>query len=176
MSCFECLFHDERDSCHCGLRSMKWLVAEYKEPEIDWSKVPIDTLIHKSKHMSIESFRADKNEISIFAKCQDYDVAEITQHWFDYINSEITNQMSNWNKIVPSKDIGYLPSIESLKVELAPYEYIDGKNKPKFSVDTSKALDLLRGAGIYEKPEQSFREILQKVQIYFFSHSRQKFP
>jgi hypothetical protein len=43
MSCFECLFHDERDSCHCGLRSMKWLVAEYKEPEIDWSKVPIDT-------------------------------------------------------------------------------------------------------------------------------------
>lgn len=43
MSCFECLFHDERDSCYCGLRSMKWLVAEYKEPEIDWSKVPIDT-------------------------------------------------------------------------------------------------------------------------------------
>lgn len=43
MNCFECLFHDERDSCYCGLRSMKWLVAEYKEPEIDWSKVPIDT-------------------------------------------------------------------------------------------------------------------------------------
>ncbi len=127
------------------------------------SKVPIDTLMHKSKHMSIESFRADKNEISILAKCQDYDVAEITQHWFDYINSEITNQMSNWNKIVPLKDIGYLPSIESLKVELAPYEYIDGKNKPKFSVDTSKALDLLRGAGIYENPEQSFREILQNA-------------
>lgn len=43
MNCFKCLFHDERDSCHCGLRSMKWLVSEYKEPEIDWSKVPIDT-------------------------------------------------------------------------------------------------------------------------------------
>ncbi len=43
MSCFECLFHDERDSCHCGLRSMKWLVSEYKEPEVDWSKVAIDT-------------------------------------------------------------------------------------------------------------------------------------
>ena len=125
------------------------------------SKIPIDTLTHKAKHMSIESFRADKNEISIFAKCKTYDVAEVTQHWFDYINSEITNQMSHWNKIVPSKSIGYLPSIESLKVELAPYEYIDGKNKPKFSVDTSKALDLLRGSGIYEKPEQSFREILQ---------------
>ena len=127
------------------------------------SKIPIDTLTHKSKHMSIESFRADKNQISILAKCKDYDVAEITQHWFDYINNEITNQMSNWNKIVPSKEIGYLPSIESLKVELSPYEYIDGKNKPKFSVDTSKALDLLRGAGIYEKPEQSFREILQNA-------------
>lgn len=43
MSCFECLFHDERDSCHCGLRSMKWLVSEYEEPKVDWSKVPIDT-------------------------------------------------------------------------------------------------------------------------------------
>lgn len=127
------------------------------------SKIPIDTLTHKSKHMSIESFRADKNEISIFAKCKDYDVAEVTQHWFDYINSEITNQMSNWNNIVPSKEIGYLPSIESLKVELSPYQYIDGKKKPKFSVDTSKALDLLRGAGIYEKAVQSFREILQNA-------------
>lgn len=45
MSCFECLFHDERDSWYCGLRSMKWLVSEYKEPEVDWSKVPIDTPI-----------------------------------------------------------------------------------------------------------------------------------
>lgn len=43
MSCFECLFRDERDSCHCGLRSMKWLVSEYEEPKVDWSKVPIDT-------------------------------------------------------------------------------------------------------------------------------------
>lgn len=43
MNCFKCLFHDERDSCHCGLRSMKWLVSEYKEPEVDWSSVPIDT-------------------------------------------------------------------------------------------------------------------------------------
>jgi len=127
------------------------------------SQIPIDTITHKSMHMSIQSFRADKNEISIFAKCKDYDAAEVTQHWFDYINNEITNQMSNWNIIVPMKDLGYLPSIKSLKVVLYPYEYIDGKNKPKFTIDTSKALDLLSGAGIYNKPEQSFREILQNA-------------
>lgn len=125
------------------------------------SKIPLDTTKHELKHAAIESFRADRNEISILAKCDDYDVANITQHWFHYLADEISNQMSHWNEIVPCKDIGYLPSIGSLKVELKRFEYLDGKNKPHFSVDTDKALELLRGAGIYEKPSQAFREILQ---------------
>lgn len=125
------------------------------------STIPIDTTKHQLKHAAIESFRADRNEISILAKCDDYDVANITQHWFHYLADEISNQMSHWNEIVPCKDIGYLPSIGSLKVELKTYEYLDGKNKPHFSVDTDKALELLRGAGIYEQPSQAFREILQ---------------
>ncbi len=124
-------------------------------------KLPKDTLLHQKKHLSIENFRVDTKKISIVAKCEDYESAEITQHWFDYINSEVTNQMLKWNEIVPNQEIGYLPTIEDLKVKLIPYEYIDGRNRPKFRVDTEKALELLRGAGIYERPEQLFREILQ---------------
>ncbi|WP_373708925.1 ATP-binding protein [Kaistella sp.] len=127
------------------------------------SKIPIDTLNHKAKHLSIESFRADTEKIEVFAKCNDYDVANITQHWFNYLDTEIRTQMINWNDIVPFKDYGYLPTIGTLKVELDKYDYLDGKKKPKFSVDTDKALSLLQGAGLYEHAYQSIRELLQNA-------------
>jgi len=127
------------------------------------TKIPIDTLNHKSKHLSIESFRVDREKIEVAAKCNNYDTANITQHWFNYLNSEISQQMINWNNIVPFKDLGYLPTIGNLKVELANYDYIDGKNKPKFRVDTDKALGLLQGAGLYDGAYQCIREILQNA-------------
>lgn len=127
------------------------------------SKIPIDTLNHKAKHLAIESFRVDNEIINVRAKCFDYDTANVTQHWFNYLNSEISQQMINWNNIVPIKELGYLPTIGNLQVELADYEYIDGKKKPKFSVDTDKAMELLRGAGIYEGAYQCIREVLQNA-------------
>lgn len=127
------------------------------------TKIPIDTLNHKSKHLSIESFRVDREKIEVAAKCNNYDTANITQHWFNYLNSEISQQMINWNNIVPFKDLGYLPTIGNLKVELLNYDYIDGKNKPKFRVDTDKALGLLQGAGLYDGAYQCIREILQNA-------------
>lgn len=44
LSCEDCLFfRKHNDGTNCDVNAFKWLVAEYKEPEIDWSKVPIDT-------------------------------------------------------------------------------------------------------------------------------------
>lgn len=125
------------------------------------NKIPIETLRHKSKHLSIESFRSDRQKIEITAKCNNYETANLIQHWFNYLNSEISSQMTKWNDIVPSKEIGYLPTVGDLNVELLDYNLIDGKNKPKFSVDTDKALSLLQGAGIYDGASQCIREILQ---------------
>jgi len=124
-------------------------------------KIPLDTLKHKDKHLAIESFRVDRKRIEIIARCEDYEVANITQHWFNYLNNEISNQMIKWNEIVPSKEFGHLPTIGNLRVELKKYDFIDGKNKPQFNIDTEKALTLLQGAGIYENAYQSIREILQ---------------
>ncbi len=39
LDCEDCLFYG------CGVDVMKWLVSEYKEPEVNWSKVPVDTPI-----------------------------------------------------------------------------------------------------------------------------------
>lgn len=42
--CADCLFsRRHNNSMDCRLSAMKWLLAEYKESEIDWSKVAVDT-------------------------------------------------------------------------------------------------------------------------------------
>ena len=127
------------------------------------TKIPIDSLIHKTKHLSINAFRLDKEMIEVVANCNDYETANVTQHWFNYLNSEIQNQMLCWNDIVPTKEFGILPTIGKLNVNLENYEYLDGKSKPKFTVEPDKALELLRGAGIYKDAHQSIREILQNA-------------
>jgi len=124
-------------------------------------KIPSNTLKHKDKHLAIESFRVDRKRIEILARCKNYEVANITQHWFNYLNNEISQQMIKWNEIVPSKEFGHLPTIGNLRVELKKYDFIDGKNKPQFKIDTQKALALLQGAGIYENIYKSMRELLQ---------------
>lgn len=40
ISCYECDFYS---SDHCDIDFHKWANSGYKEPEIDWSMVPVDT-------------------------------------------------------------------------------------------------------------------------------------
>ena len=47
--------------------------------------------------------------------------------------------------------------MERLVVELKDYEYIDGRIRPQFTVDTNKTLELLRGAGIYSDKYEALR-------------------
>ena len=41
--CNECLFNNNLD--FCSDEALNWLFSEYKEPEVDWSKVEVDTPI-----------------------------------------------------------------------------------------------------------------------------------
>lgn len=41
--CRDCKFNGENTKC-C-IQKAKWMQEEYKEPKVDWSKVPIDTPI-----------------------------------------------------------------------------------------------------------------------------------
>ena len=125
--------------------------------------IPKDSLLHKEKHFSICHFSVDTSVIDIEAKCDDYNVASITQSWFEFIRKEVVDQMLNWNNIVPNKSMGYLPTIKNLKVILNNWEYIHENEKPVFKVDNDQALQLLKGAGIYRSPMQALREILQNA-------------
>jgi hypothetical protein len=45
LDCEDCLFHRSTGDCYCNKNAMKWLVAEYTEYKVDWSKIPIDTTV-----------------------------------------------------------------------------------------------------------------------------------
>ena len=43
--CRHCLFNNNNHSFSCSDDALKWLLTEYKEPKVDWSKVKVDTPI-----------------------------------------------------------------------------------------------------------------------------------
>lgn len=44
LDCNECYFSTQDDG-DCGIACQEWCNAEYVEPPVDWSKVPVDTPI-----------------------------------------------------------------------------------------------------------------------------------
>lgn len=61
LKCDDCQFDPYAD---CSNQRIKWLLEEYKEPKVDWSKVPVDTKI-------LVSFNGDTWFRRHFAKYQD---------------------------------------------------------------------------------------------------------
>ncbi|WP_017219818.1 HD domain-containing protein [Moritella dasanensis] len=125
--------------------------------------LPSSTHAHIEKHMSIEHFRMDQNRIEVRAICETYEGYAATASWFAYLEQEINQQMMHWDDIVPSKKMGLLPTIGYLDIQLKDYELLSRDRPPKFEVDEDKMFDLLQGAGLYEKPFQCIREILQNA-------------
>ena len=46
LCCFGCCGCDNLSNEDCGKQAEDWLFSEYEEPEIDWSKVKVDTPIY----------------------------------------------------------------------------------------------------------------------------------
>ncbi|MDR3008218.1 MAG: ATP-binding protein [Sphingobacterium sp.] len=125
------------------------------------NNVPDSTLHHQQKHMSIKHKSINSKKIELIAECEDKYVALITQDWFSWINEEFTNQTLSWNNISPSEYNFNLPTVDKLDVELKGYEKSGLKHGTRFTVDTPKALELLKGANFYETPLKAIRELLQ---------------
>ena len=50
LNCENCLFSYRYNEHHyCNVNRIKWLLSEYVEPEVDWSKIPIDTPVLASE-------------------------------------------------------------------------------------------------------------------------------
>ena len=125
--------------------------------------LPCSTHAHIEKHMSIEHFRMDQNRIEVHALCETYAGYTATNSWFKYLEAEFNQQMMNWDNIVPNKNMGLLPTIGKLDIQLKDYELLSREGTPKFQIDEDKMFDLLQGAGVYQEPFQCIREILQNA-------------
>jgi len=125
--------------------------------------VPLSTHAHIEKHLSIEHFRMDQNRIEVVAECETYDGYAATSSWFEYLEKEIKQQMMHWDDIVPNKKMGLLPTIGKLDINLKGYELLNRKRTPKFEVDADKMFNLIQGTGLYDKPIQCIREVLQNA-------------
>lgn len=123
--------------------------------------IPADSSLYNDSNRSITHLRIDRSIVEITAVCEKYDVADITNRWFQWLNEELVFQMKNWYRIVPEIDYGYLPTVGELSVELKGFDTFDGKNRPSFDIDTTKAIELLQGTGLYQEPSQCIRELLQ---------------
>lgn len=72
LNCGKCLFADRDNSWTiCCINRVKWLVSEYKEPEVDWSKVPVDTpvLVSNNKDFRYNRYFAgtdDEGKVLVF--------------------------------------------------------------------------------------------------------------
>lgn len=70
----------------CYLIQQLWLDEEYKESEVDWSKVPVDTLIR------VKENEIDKWVLRYFAKYKDGKIYA----WDHGCTSKTTNCVATW--------------------------------------------------------------------------------
>jgi hypothetical protein len=141
------------------------------------SAIPWDSEAYLQSNRSIESRRINISVIEMTAVCpidnncddkekaqlKAYLAAQLTSDWFEMIDEEITFQTKHWNKIAPNKEYGSLPATGDMIVKLEGYDNFSGKERPRFTVNDSRAMEMLQGANLYNKPEQCIRELLQNA-------------
>jgi signal transduction histidine kinase len=119
---------------------------------------------HEDKHAAIRHLRIDQERIEVTAECQTINGYLETFHWFDWLKREVQDQMSNWRDIVPNRELGLLPMLGPLSVRLGGNLQIlkDGE-RPGFSIDAGKAIELLQGNNLYDSKFVCARELLQNA-------------
>ena len=90
LCCFGCCGCDNLSKEDCGKQAEDWLFSEYKEPEIDWSKVKVDTPILVK---DCESSKWAKRYFAKFEDGQIYAWGDGTTSWSANDECDVTS----WN-------------------------------------------------------------------------------
>ncbi|MCX5473503.1 ATP-binding protein [Alcaligenes sp. A-TC2] len=123
---------------------------------------PALSMAHEDKHAAIRHLRIDQERISIEAECQTVDGYLEAFRWFGWLKEEMQAQMSRWRDIVPNRELGLLPMLGPVSVRLAGnLKILKNGERPAFTLDTQKAIELLQGNNLYESEYACIRELLQ---------------
>lgn len=123
--------------------------------------IPADSLLHKEKHLSMTHILINHDLVELSSVCSDMDVYDIMNRWLKMLSDEMNAQRGHWNAITPCENKLYLPCVGTIDVALNNWDTINGKELPKFKIDSEKAIEMLQGTGLYNSPHQCIREILQ---------------
>lgn len=119
---------------------------------------------HEDKHASIRHFRLDRERIEITAECETIDGYLEAFKWFNWLKKEMQDQMSNWQDIVPNRDLGLLPTLGEVKLNLhGELQILNEGQRPQFSIDQEKAITLIQGSNLYATDFACIRELLQNA-------------
>lgn len=119
---------------------------------------------HLDKHHSIKHFRLDSERIEVDSECPSPESYEVAFEWFKWLEAEYHQQTQHWDKIVPSRSLGSLPTLTTPSVTIKePYLILEQGRKPNFRVDQTAILELVRSTGLYTSKFESIREVLQNA-------------
>lgn len=125
--------------------------------------MPSFSQTHKHKHQAIREFQLDSETVSVTAICESEMAYIECRNWFNWIQEEIQNQMSQWKNIVPSRDFGLLPTINKLDVEMTNHKILLDNKPMKFSLDEKNVIELLQGNNLYYGVNDIVRELIQNA-------------
>lgn len=119
---------------------------------------------HEDKHAGMRHLRIDQERIEVIAECETIDGYLEAFRWFDWLKQEVKDQVTHWSEIVPNRELGLLPMLGSVSVRLGGNLQIlkDGE-RPAFSIDAAKAIELLQGNNLYDSKFVCIRELLQNA-------------
>lgn len=117
---------------------------------------------HEDKHAGMRHLRIDREYIAISAECETIEGYLETFKWFDWLKQEMQDQMANWQNIVPNRALGLLPTLGPISVRLnGRLQILNEGQRPQFTVDVTKAKELLQGSNLYKNEYACIRELLQ---------------
>lgn len=130
--------------------------------------LPSSSLDHVGKHASIRRFFVSPAKIEVEAVCRvgrprrgedPYGAYEAVGTWLDWLEQEIKFLASHWTDIAP-ENFGGAPSLGRIEARMEGYICLEKGERPKFTVDESAFLHLVRSNNLYEDSRAWLRELV----------------
>lgn len=133
-----------------------------------FGRLPLASLLHLKKHKAITDIGISESKINVEAHTDEYEVALLTNDWFQMINEEVRDLICNWNAIVPESLIGCTLRQSHCRVYLLErsgntYQAFDARMQREFTINKKKLIDLLIGKSIYDRKMDFLREYIQNA-------------
>lgn len=131
---------------------------------------PSSSKVHVDKHASIRRFHVDPAKIEVEAVCRiqneeqsdPYGAFEAVTTWLDWLQDEVKFLASHWADISPP-GFGGAPSLGKIEARLEGFVCFGKNERPKFSVDESAFLKLVRSNSLYDQRHAWLRELISNA-------------